>query len=92
MEPKADWEKYTPKPTDGDSKDDEKIIQALDDTDIQILKTYGQGPYSLSLKRIEEEMNGIQKRIEEKMGVKESDTGLASPNLWDLQADKVGPA
>lgn len=24
------------------------------------------------------------------MGVKESDTGLAAPNLWDIQADKVG--
>lgn len=28
------------------------------------------------------------KRINEKMGVKESDTGLAPPNLWDLPADK----
>lgn len=28
------------------------------------------------------------KRINERMGVKESDTGLAPPNLWDLPADR----
>lgn len=48
----------------------------------------GQGPYSLALKRIEAELKDIQKRIDEKMGVKESDTGLARPDMWDLQADK----
>jgi len=30
----------------------------------------------------------VRKRVNEKMGVKESDTGLAPPNLWDLPADK----
>ena len=30
----------------------------------------------------------IQKRVNEKMGVKETDTGLAPPNLWDIPADK----
>lgn len=84
--PKADWEKYERKP-DADSKDEEKIV-ALDDADIQILKTYGQGPYSLALKRVEGELKDIQKRIEERMGVKESDTGLAAPAVWDLAADK----
>jgi hypothetical protein len=31
----------------------------------------------------------IQKRVNEKIGIKESDTGLAAPNLWDIQSDKV---
>ncbi len=48
----------------------------------------GQGPYSLALKKIETELRDIQKRVDLKMGVKESDTGLAAPNLWDTQADK----
>lgn len=48
----------------------------------------GQGPYSLALKKIENELKEIQKRVNEKMGVRESDTGLASPNLWDIPADK----
>jgi 26S proteasome regulatory subunit T1 len=43
----------------------------------------------LALKRIEAELKDIQKRIDEKMGVKESDTGLARPDMWDLMADKV---
>lgn len=48
----------------------------------------GQGPYSLALKKIENELKDIQKRVGEKMGVRESDTGLASPNLWDTAADR----
>ncbi|THH03713.1 hypothetical protein EW145_g6062 [Phellinidium pouzarii] len=84
MSPKADWEKYEKK---GDAKNDEKI-NALDESDIQILKTYGQGPYAVQLKRVETDIKEIQKRVNEKLGVKESDTGLASPNLWDLAADK----
>lgn len=48
----------------------------------------GQGPYSLALKKIENELKDIQKRVNEKMGVRESDTGLASANLWDTAADK----
>jgi 26S proteasome regulatory subunit T1 len=84
MAPNEDWEKYSKKV---DDKPEEKIV-ALDDQDIQILKTYGQGPYSLALKKIDQELKDIQKRIDEKLGVKESDTGLAPPNLWDLQADK----
>ncbi|KAF9001997.1 hypothetical protein BDQ17DRAFT_1390937 [Cyathus striatus] len=70
-----------------DEKADEKIV-ALDDSDIQILKTYGQGPYAGKLKTVEKDIKDIQKRINEKLGVKESDTGLASPNLWDLAADR----
>lgn len=85
MAPKADWEKY--KKTDEDKKDEEKIV-ALDEGDIQLLKTYGQGPYAASLKSLDNEIKEVQKRVNEKMGVKESDTGLAPPNLWDLVADE----
>ncbi|PPQ63172.1 hypothetical protein CVT24_005717 [Panaeolus cyanescens] len=84
MPPKADWEKYEKRV---DNKDDEKIV-ALDDSDIQILKTYGQGPYAARLRDVEKDIKEIQKQINEKLGVKESDTGLASPNLWDLAADR----
>jgi 26S proteasome regulatory subunit T1 len=33
------------------------------------------------LKRIEKEIEDIRKRVNEHMGVKESETGLAPPNL-----------
>ncbi|KAI0798107.1 P-loop containing nucleoside triphosphate hydrolase protein [Abortiporus biennis] len=85
MPPKSDWEKWEKKADDKE----EKEIKALDENDIQILKTYGQGPYAGRLKKIENDIKEGQKRINEKLGVKESDTGLASPNLWDLAADRM---
>ena len=44
--------------------------------------------YSQEIKKIEEDIKELQKRINEKMGVKETDTGLSPPNLWDIPADK----
>jgi len=85
MPPKANWEKYS---RDQIEKEDKEDIKVLDEGDIALLKTYGQGPYARDLKKIEGEMKEIQKRVNEKMGVKESDTGLAQPNLWDIPADK----
>ncbi|KAI0781246.1 26S proteasome subunit P45 [Trametes elegans] len=84
MPPKSDWEKWEKKADDKE----EKEIKPLDDSDIQILKTYGQGPYAARLKKLDQDIKEVQKRINEKLGVKESDTGLASPNLWDLPADR----
>ena len=63
--------------------------EALDEGDIAILKTYGKGPYAHELKKAQQDTTEIQKRVNEKMGVKESDTGLAPPNLWDIPADKL---
>ncbi|KAJ3223570.1 26S proteasome regulatory subunit 7 [Chytriomyces hyalinus] len=85
MGPKADWEKYS-RPVDDDKK--EEKIKVLDEGDIALLKTYGQGPYAKELKKIETDIKDVQKRVNERMGVKESDTGLAPPNLWDLPSDR----
>jgi len=85
MPPKEDWEKYDKNIED--DKDEEEI-KALDETDIVLLKTYGQGSYAKELKKIEKDIKDVQKRVNEKIGVKESDTGLAPPNLWDIPADK----
>lgn len=70
---------FADKKPDVDDKDEK--IKVLDAGDIQLLKTYGQGPYASVLKRIEKEVEEIRKRINEQMGVKESETGLAAPNL-----------
>lgn len=85
MAPKKDWEKYEKK---GDDADKKEAIVPLDEGDIQLLRTYGQGPYASVLKRIEQEIKDAEKRVNEKMGVKESHTGLAPPDLWDIAADK----
>lgn len=37
---------------------------------------------------MEKDIEETIKRVNERMGVKESDTGLAPPSLWDLNADK----
>ena len=85
MAPKKDWEKYEKK---GDDADNKEVIVPLDEGDIQLLRTYGQGPYASALKRIDQEIKDAEKRVNEKMGVKESHTGLAPPDLWDIAADK----
>lgn len=70
-----------------DKKEDEQI-QALDAGDIAVLKTYGTGPYTHALKKAEKDIESIMKRVVKLTGIKESDTGLAHPGLWDLNADK----
>lgn len=72
-----------PLPTDNKADEDQKKddIKVLDAGDIQVLKTYGRGPYADQLKKIENEIEEVRKRVNERMGVKESETGLAPPNL-----------
>ncbi|CDK28622.1 unnamed protein product [Kuraishia capsulata CBS 1993] len=86
MPPKSDWEKYKPS-VEEDDKADEKITP-LSEGDIQVLKTYGAAPYSTSLKSIEKDLKDVESRIKEKIGIEESDTGLANSSLWDVAADK----
>jgi len=71
-----------------DTEEPEKEIKALDDRDIALLKSYGQGQYTKALKAVETDITEISKRVNELAGIKESDTGLAPPALWDLAADK----
>ena len=72
-----------------DDKDkEEKEIKVLDEGDIALMKTYGQGQYTKALKQVETDIQEITKRVNELAGIKESDTGLAPPALWDLAADK----
>ncbi|ALC42026.1 CG17985 [Drosophila busckii] len=67
---------------------EEKEIKSLDEGDIELLKTYGQSQYHKSIKSIEEDIQKAVKQVNELTGIKESDTGLAPPALWDLAADK----
>ena len=63
MAPKKDWEKYEKK---GDDADKKEAIVPLDEGDIQLLRTYGQGPYASALKRIDQEIKDAEKRVNEK--------------------------
>ncbi|XP_040573334.1 26S proteasome regulatory subunit 7 [Lepeophtheirus salmonis] len=72
-----------------DKEDKDEIeVKPLDESDIALLKAYGQGQYSKSLKQVETDISEITKRVNELAGIKESDTGLGPPAVWDLAADK----
>ena len=51
---------------------EEKEIKSLDEGDIALLKTYGQGPYSKSLKQVETDIADTIKRVNELAGIKAS--------------------
>ncbi|ODQ58748.1 hypothetical protein WICANDRAFT_79295 [Wickerhamomyces anomalus NRRL Y-366-8] len=87
MPPKADWEKYTAPVEEEENKPEEKIVP-LSEGDIQVLRTYGVAPYAKKIKEVEEDIKTLEGKIKEKIGVKESNTGLAPPHLWDVLADK----
>eukprot|EP01135_Chromosphaera_perkinsii_P001294 Nk52_evm21s164 gene=Nk52_evmTU21s164 len=67
---------------------DEKPIKALDAADIELLKTYGVGPYTKTIKKVEDDIASTLKKVHELSGIKESDTGLSHPAMWDVAADK----
>mmetsp|Transcript_15751 Transcript_15751/g.17778 ORF Transcript_15751/g.17778 Transcript_15751/m.17778 type:complete len:437 (-) Transcript_15751:68-1378(-) len=69
-------------------EEETKVRSELDAGDIALLKTYGLGAYTLSIKRVEKDIEKSVKLVNELSGVKESDTGLSPPSLWDLVSDK----
>jgi len=68
--------------------DDEVETAALDEDDVNIMRTYGIGPYMTPIKKVEAEEKDIINKINKLIGIKESDTGLAPPSQWDLEGDK----
>jgi len=72
----------------GENPDEDKPVNPLDQEDIALLKRFGQGPYSNRIKLTEDDIKKIAQSVNELSGVKESDTGLAPPSMWDLQGDK----
>jgi len=84
---KSKQEKKEKTAEDSDTKKEKEVVP-LDEDDIALLKTYGAGPYSKSLKDVEEDVKKLSVNVNNLKGVKESDTGLAPPSQWDLVADK----
>eukprot|EP00529_Nitzschia_sp_RCC80_P024618 CAMPEP_0113496406 /NCGR_PEP_ID=MMETSP0014_2-20120614/30105_1 /TAXON_ID=2857 /ORGANISM="Nitzschia sp." /LENGTH=452 /DNA_ID=CAMNT_0000390327 /DNA_START=139 /DNA_END=1497 /DNA_ORIENTATION=- /assembly_acc=CAM_ASM_000159 len=73
---------------DYDEEEKEDAPPPLDEGDIALLKSYGLGPYSVSIKTLEEEIKKQQQTVKDLIGIKESDTGLSPPSMWDLVGDK----
>jgi 26S proteasome regulatory subunit T1 len=68
--------------------DDKDAPPPLDAEDIELLKAYGHGPYTRLLKAAEEDIKKYQEEVKKLIGIKESDTGLSQPSMWDLVGDK----
>ena len=66
-------------------KDDKGM--PLSEQDIKLFTRYGKGPYNDALKKVENEIKGLNQKITELCGIKESDTGLALPAQWNLAQD-----
>lgn len=66
----------------------EKPSNPLDEADIKVIMTYGRSPYAQKLMETENEIKKLVEDIKKQTGVKESDTGLAAPSYWDIEADK----
>lgn len=72
-----------------DRKEGLATAKALDEDDITLMKTYGEGPFAKSIKNIEKDIEETQKRVNELIGIKDSETGLAHRSQWDLVADEM---
>ena len=70
-------------------KKEEKALTGLSEAEIDIFKRYGKGAYTEAIKKLEEEVKDHNGKIATLMGIKESDTGLALPTQWNLQADAM---
>jgi len=92
MSDKSKTEEKAKKKAEEETKDPKdkksKPVKPLDEDEIQLLKSYGTGPYSKSIKTVEDDIVKIRKSVNTLKGIKESDTGLAPPSQWDLTADK----
>jgi len=73
---------------DYDDEEKEDAPPPLDEGDIALLKSYGRGPYSAMIKQLEEDIKKEQQTVKDLIGIKESDTGLSPPSMWDLVGDK----
>lgn len=65
----------------------EKKYIPLDEAEINLFKAYGLGPYSESIKKLEEENREMVEKINKLTGIKELDTGLSLPAQWNLAED-----
>ncbi|KII66768.1 26S protease regulatory subunit 7 [Thelohanellus kitauei] len=71
-------------------KDDKKeeFPKELNELEIELLKAFGAGTYHKKIKSAEEEIQELFKKNNKISGLRDTDTGLAPPTLWDLASDK----
>lgn len=87
-EKKSEDKKSSTDATEPPKDEKKKEVIPLDEEDIALIKSYGSGPYTHSIKATEDDIAKLTKDVNALKGIKESDTGLSQPSLWDLVADK----
>eukprot|EP01084_Bolivina_argentea_P157778 274930_1 len=84
-----DNKKKKEKEKEKEKEDDLENQKALNEEEIRLMKAYSFGPYDDDIKELERGSKKRMSDIEQAMGIKESDRGLAPPSQWDLNSDKV---
>lgn len=71
------------------NKEEEKkdIINPADEADIEVLKSYGKGPYTEKIKSLEDEVKKLSTDVNKLAGIRESSTGLAHPSNWVIEVN-----
>lgn len=73
------------------SKQDEpepKKSRPLNEDEINIIKGFGVGPFVSPIRTTDKDIKDIAARINKLSGIRESDTGLYPPHMWDLTLDQ----
>ena len=76
------------KGADDGGEEEEDAPAPLEEADIDLIMSYGAGPFDKVCKDLDKDIKERLEKVNALAGVKESDTGLAIPALWDLVADK----
>ncbi|KAI5165766.1 26S proteasome regulatory subunit T1 [Nematocida sp. ERTm5] len=59
----------------------------LTESEVELITNYGKSYYTNSIIQVEKEIKELYSRINSKLGLREVETGLAPPMLWNLASD-----
>ncbi|RVD93024.1 26s proteasome regulatory subunit 7 [Tubulinosema ratisbonensis] len=65
------------------------MAEELKEQEIGLLLSYSKNFYADQISELESQINSLYDTVNLKLGVKEVETGLAPPSLWDLHGDKA---
>lgn len=86
MPPQAQKRRYR---DDTESDMDEFVanMPTLDQSELDLLKQIGKGPYSSELEKLETSITRLANTIKTNSGLEDLDCGLAPPSQWDIEGD-----
>ncbi len=89
MEDKSKEKKQEESKKEEEKKEEaEKKHKPADEADLDLYKRYIRGPYTDKLKSLDDDISKLTKGVNSLCGVRESETGIALPSLWQTEVDK----